>query len=62
MKIRRFATHAVAGVLVLMSVWSSPVMAQRDHSHAAAAPASADQKTKASALVNSGPRGDLALP
>ena len=51
MKIRRFAKHAVAGVLVLMSVWSSPVMAQRDHSHAAAAPASADQKAKASALV-----------
>ncbi len=51
MKIRRFAKHAVAGVLVLMSFWSSPVMAQRDRSHAAAAPASADQKAKASALV-----------
>jgi hypothetical protein len=51
MKIRRFAKHAVAGVLVLMSFWSSPVMAQSDHSHAAAAPASVDQKAKASALV-----------
>jgi hypothetical protein len=51
MKIRRFATHAVAGVLVLMSVASSPVLAQREHSHAAAEPASADQKAKASALV-----------
>ena len=30
MKLRRFATHAVAGVLVLMSLWSSPVMAQRE--------------------------------
>jgi len=49
MKIRRFANYAVAGVLVLMSVSSSPVMAQRDHSHAAAAQASAHQK--ASALV-----------
>lgn len=50
MKIRRFAKHTIAGVLVLMSVASSPVLAQREHSHAAAAPASADQK-KASALV-----------
>jgi hypothetical protein len=49
MKIRRFATHAVAGVLVLMSVASSPVLAPRDHSPAAAEPASAHQK--ASALV-----------
>ena len=49
MKIRRFANSAVAGVLVLMSVSSSPVMAQRDHSHAAAAQGSAHQK--ASALV-----------
>ena len=37
MKIRRFATHSIAGVLVLMSFSSSPVMAQSDHSHAAAA-------------------------
>ena len=51
MKIRRFAQHAVAGVLVLMSFASSPVMAQSDHSHAAAAHASAHQKAKASALV-----------
>src|SRR2546428_133795 len=51
MKIRRFAKHAVAGVLVLMSFASSPVLAQSAHSHAAAAQASADQKVKASALV-----------
>ena len=51
MKSRRFAQHAIAGVLVLMGFASSPVMAQSHHSHAAAAPASADQKTKASALV-----------
>ena len=51
MKIRRFAQHAVAGVLVLMSCASSPVLAQSDHSHAAAAHASANQKAKASALV-----------
>jgi hypothetical protein len=51
MKIRRFATHSIAGVLVLMSFSSSPVMAQSDHSHAAAAHASANQKAKASALV-----------
>ncbi len=51
MKIRRFAKHSVAGVLVLMSFSLSPVMAQSDHSHAAAAQASADQKAKASALV-----------
>src|SRR5207249_2988918 len=37
MKIRRFAQHAVAGVLVLMSFSSSPVMAQSAHAHAAAA-------------------------
>jgi hypothetical protein len=52
MKIRRFAQHAVAGVLVLASFLSSPVLAQSDHSHAEAAPARADQKAKASALVN----------
>jgi hypothetical protein len=46
MQIRRFATHAVAGVLVLLSCASAPVMAQSDHAHARA-----DQKTKASALV-----------
>jgi hypothetical protein len=51
LKIRRFAQHAVAGVLVLMSFVSSPVMAQSDHSHAAATHASANQKAKASALV-----------
>jgi hypothetical protein len=51
MKIRRFAQHAVAGVLVLMSLASSPVLAQSAHSHAAAAHASANQKAKASALV-----------
>ena len=51
MKIRRFATHSIAGVLLLMSCSSSPVMAQSDHSHAAAAHASANQKAKASALV-----------
>jgi len=50
MKIRRFATHAVAGVLVLMSVASSPVRAQREHSHVAAVHARADQK-QASALI-----------
>jgi hypothetical protein len=50
MKIQRFAKHSVAGVLVLMSFASSPVMAQRDHSHTAAVQARADQK-KASALV-----------
>ena len=52
MKIRRFAQHAVAGVLVLMSVWAPPVMAQRGHSPAEVAPASADRKAKASALVS----------
>ena len=41
MKIRRFAKHSVAGVLVLMSFASSPVLAQSAHSHAAAAQASA---------------------
>jgi hypothetical protein len=51
MKIRRFSQHTVAGVLVLMSFASSPVLAQSDHSHAAAALARADQKAKASALV-----------
>ena len=51
MQIRRFAKHSVAGVLVLMSFASSPVLAQSAHSHAAAAQASADQKVKASALV-----------
>ena len=50
MKLRRFAQHAVAGVLVLVSFLSSPVLAQSDHSHAEAAQARADQK--ASALVN----------
>jgi hypothetical protein len=50
-KIRRFAKHSVAGVLVLMSFLSSPVMAQSNHAHATAAPARADQKVKASALV-----------
>ena len=45
-KIRRFVPHAVAGVFVLMSCASSPVMAQREHAHA-----SAHQKAKASALV-----------
>jgi hypothetical protein len=50
MKIRQFAQHAVASVLVFVSFSSSPVMAQRNHSHAAAAQASADQK-KASTLV-----------
>ena len=51
MKIRRFAQHSVAGVLVLMSFASSPVMAQSDHAHAAAAHARAHQQVKASALV-----------
>ena len=51
MKIRRFAQHAVAGVLVLISFASSPVLAQRDHSHAAVAQARATQQAKASALV-----------
>jgi hypothetical protein len=51
MKIRRFAQHFVAGVLVLMSFVSSPVMAQSDHAHAAAAYARANQQVKASALV-----------
>jgi hypothetical protein len=52
MKIRRFAKHSIAGVLVLMSVASSPMMAQSAHEHAAAAHASMNQKAKASALVN----------
>jgi hypothetical protein len=51
MKIRRFAQHAVAGALVLMSFASSPAMAQSAHAHAAAAPARAEQQAKASALV-----------
>jgi hypothetical protein len=51
MKIRRFAKYAVAGVLVLMSVASSPVLAQRDRSHAAAVQARVTQQAKASALV-----------
>ena len=51
MKIRRFAKHSVAGVLVLLSFASSPVLAQSEHSHAAAAHVSAHQKAKASALV-----------
>jgi hypothetical protein len=51
MKLRQCAKHSVAGVLVLMSFWLSSVMAQSDHSQAAAAPAGADQKAKASALV-----------
>jgi len=50
-KLRRFAKHAVAGVLVLMNFSSSPVMAQSHHAHVAAAPARTDQKAKASALV-----------
>jgi hypothetical protein len=37
MQIRRCAQHAVAGVLVLLSLASSPVRAQSDHTHAAAA-------------------------
>jgi hypothetical protein len=49
MKIRRFAKHTIAGVLVLMSVASSPVLAQREHSQAASA--GALQKAKAGALV-----------
>jgi hypothetical protein len=51
MKIRRFAPHAVAGVLVLLSFASSPAMAQSDHAHATAAYTSAHQKAKANALV-----------
>jgi hypothetical protein len=51
MKIRRFAQHAVAGVLVLLNLASSPVLAQSAHAHAAAAPARAHQKAQASALV-----------
>jgi hypothetical protein len=51
MKIRRFANYAVAGVLVFMSFSSSPVMAQRDHSHTAAAPAGAHQKASALVMV-----------
>jgi hypothetical protein len=51
MKIRRFAPHAVAGVLVLMSFASSPVTAQNDHAHAAATHARAHQQAQASALV-----------
>ena len=49
-QIRRFAQHAVAGVLVLLSLSSSPVLAQRDHAHAAAAHARANQQAKANAL------------
>ena len=49
MQIRRFAQYAVAGVLVLMSFAASPVMAQSAHAHAAHD--SANQKAKASALV-----------
>ena len=48
-KIRRFAQHAVTGMLVFLSVSSSPVIAQNGHAHAAHA--RADQKAKASALV-----------
>jgi hypothetical protein len=51
MQIRRFAQHAVAGVLVLLNLASSPVLAQSDHAHSAAAHAGANQKAKASALV-----------
>jgi hypothetical protein len=51
MQIRRFAPHAVAGVLVLMSLAASPVMAQSAHAHAMAAPDSANRKAQASALV-----------
>ena len=50
MQLRRFAQHAVAGVLVLLSL-SSPVLAQRDHAHAVATHARAHQQAKASALV-----------
>jgi hypothetical protein len=46
-EIRRFAHHAIAGALVLLSVSSSPVMAQSAHAHT-----KADQKAKASALVH----------
>ena len=46
MQIRRFAQHAVAGVLVLLSCASAPVLAHSDHAHA-----SADRKAQASALV-----------
>ena len=47
----KFATQAVAGVLVLLSLSSSPVLAQRDHAHAVAAHARATQQAQASALV-----------
>ena len=51
MQLRRCAQHAVAGVLVLLSLASSPVRAQSNHAHAAAAHARTHQKTQASALV-----------
>jgi len=51
MQIRRCATYAVAGVLVLLCLAASPVLAQSAHAHAAAAHARADQQTQASALV-----------
>jgi hypothetical protein len=51
MKLRRFAYHAVAGVLVLMSLSSSLVMAQSHRAHTAAVHARADQQAQASALV-----------
>jgi hypothetical protein len=51
MQIRRFAYHAVAGVLVLMSLSSSLVMAQSPGAHTAAVHARADQQAQASALV-----------
>jgi hypothetical protein len=47
----KFATQAVAGVLVLLSLSSSSVLAQRQHVHAAAAHARANQQAQASALV-----------
>src|SRR5262249_35646952 len=46
MQIRRFATYAVAGVLVLLGLSSSPVRAQRAHAYARA-----HQQVQASALV-----------
>jgi hypothetical protein len=51
MQIRRCATYAVAGVLVLLCLAASPVLAQSAHAHAAASHARADQQTQASALV-----------
>ena len=51
MQIRRCAQHAVAGVLVLLSLASSPVRAQSDHTHAATAHARPHQQAQTSALV-----------